>query len=98
MPAYLIARVEISDPEQYSKYVAATPGVIEKYGGRFVVRGGDITTLEGPHSDARWVIIEFPSVDAAKKFYESPDYTAARALRAAAADAQFIVVNGYDPQ
>ena len=97
MSAYLIARVEISDPEQYSKYIAAAPTVVEQYGGRFVVRGGDVTILEGPTGDARWVVVEFPSIDAATTFYDSPEYTAARALRAGAAKGEFVVLDGYDP-
>ena len=49
MPAYVIAEVSINDPEQYKKYTAVTPGIIKKYGGKFVVRGGDVQTLEGEH-------------------------------------------------
>ena len=97
MAAYLIARVEISDAEQYSKYIASAPTVVEQYGGRFVVRGGDVANLEGPASDARWVVVEFPSIDAAKTFYDSPEYTAARGLRAGAAKGEFVVLDGYDP-
>ena len=72
MPAYLIARVEISDPERYSIYTAVSPGVVEKFGGRFVVSGGDVVTLEGPESAARWIVVEFSSAEAARKFYDSP--------------------------
>ena len=94
MPAYLIARVEISDPGQYAEYIAAAPAVVAQHGGRFVVRGGEVTTLEGPASDARWVVVEFPSTEAAKTFYDSPEYTAARALRAGAAKGEFVVLGG----
>ena len=59
MPAYVIAEVSINDPEQYKKYTAVTPGIIEQYGGKFVVRGGDVQTLEGEHADSRWVVLEF---------------------------------------
>lgn len=97
MPAYLIARVEISDPKQYAQYIAAAPAVVEQYGGRFVVRGGDVTILEGPAGGARWVVVEFPSIDAAKTFYDSPEYTAARGLRAGAAKGEFVVLDGYHP-
>lgn len=97
MPAYLIACVDISDPDQYAEYVAVTPGVVELYGGRFVVRGGDVTTLEGPESNERWVVVEFPSVEAAEEFYHSPEYVEARVLRAGAAHARFVVLDGYEP-
>ena len=53
MPAYLIAHVEISDPERHSNYTTVSPGIVEKFGGRFVVRGDDVVTLEGPESAAR---------------------------------------------
>ena len=53
MPAYVIAEVSINDPEQYKKYTAVTPGIIEKYGGKFVVRGGDVQTLEGVSTQIR---------------------------------------------
>jgi len=96
MSAYMIARVEISNPERYADYIAAAPAAVERHGGRFVVRGGEVTTLEGPDRKARWVVIEFESVLAAQTFYNSPEYSAARALRAGAAEAEFVVLDGYN--
>lgn len=61
MPGYLIARVDVKDPQQYSKYTAVTPDAIARHGGRFIVRGGPVKTLEGPEENARIVVIEFPS-------------------------------------
>lgn len=97
MSAYIVAQVNISDPEQYKNYTAVTPGIIEKYGGKFIVRGGDVNTLEGEHEDARWVVLEFSDEDAAKAFYESPEYTKARAIRESAAKAKFVLLKGYGP-
>tara|TARA_B100001250_G_C19357347_1_gene596092 strand:- start:68 stop:367 length:300 start_codon:yes stop_codon:yes gene_type:complete len=96
MSAYIVAQVNINDPEQYKKYTAVTPGVIKKYGGRFVVRGGDVSTLEGDHEDARWVVLEFEDAEAAKAFYYSPEYTEARKIRESASKAKFILLDGYD--
>jgi uncharacterized protein (DUF1330 family) len=94
MAGYLIARVEVTDPEKYKDYTDVTPGLIAKYGGRFIVRGGETVTLEGPAETGRVVVIEFDSLEQVKSFYESDDYQAAIKLRAGAATAQFIAVAG----
>jgi uncharacterized protein (DUF1330 family) len=94
MAGYIIARVNVSDPEKYKNYTDVTPGLIAKYGGRFIVRGGEIVTLEGPEETGRVVVIEFDSLEKAKTFYESDDYQAAIGLRAAASTGQLIAVAG----
>jgi uncharacterized protein (DUF1330 family) len=94
MAAYIIVRVHITDMEKYKEYTKLTPGVIARYGGRFVVRGGETVTLEGPEETARIVVLEFPSLDRAKAFYESEEYAAAARLRDGAATAQFVAVEG----
>jgi uncharacterized protein (DUF1330 family) len=94
MSAYVIARIEITDWEQYKSYVAASPAAVAKYGGKFISRGGEKVTLEGPEENRRVVIIEFPSMGDAKAFYQSEEYTEARALRAGAAEASMVAVEG----
>ena len=94
MAGYIIARINVTDPEKYKNYTAVTPGLIAKHGGRFVVRGGETVTLEGPEETGRVVVIEFDSLDQAKAFYNSGDYQAAIGLRTAASTAQFIAVAG----
>ena len=94
MAGYIIARVNVTDPEKYQDYTAVTPGLIAKYGGRFVVRGGETVTLEGPEETGRVVVIEFDTLEQAKAMYGSADYQAAIKLRAGAATAQFIAVAG----
>jgi uncharacterized protein (DUF1330 family) len=94
MSAYIIARVKVTDPDKYKNYMALTPAAIEKAGGRFVVRGGEVTTLEGPEEDRRLVVLEFDDIDQAKAFYTSPDYKRAIQERIGAAEAQFIAVEG----
>jgi uncharacterized protein (DUF1330 family) len=82
MPAaYVIADVDVSDPEQYKAYMALSPGAIAAAGGEFVVRGGRHETLEGHWVPGRVVVVRFPSYEAAKAFYDSPPYLAARAAR-----------------
>ncbi len=94
MPAYVIVRVEVTDPEAYKTYTAQTPDAIAAAGGRFIVRGGPVQTLEGPEENRRIVVIEFPSLEAAHAFYESPDYGPVMALRHAAANSEMILVDG----
>ena len=96
--AYLLVRVAIHDLASYQEYMKHTPRIIDAHGGRMIVRGGDVTTLEGPEETQRHVVIEFPSSDAAREFYESEDYAAAKALREGAGEAQFILLEGYAPE
>ncbi len=96
MTAYVVARVKVTDPEQYSRYTARTPDCIASFGGRFIARGGEPVTLEGPEFRDRMVIIEFPSLERAKAFYNSPEYTEIKALRANAAVGEFIAIDGAD--
>jgi uncharacterized protein (DUF1330 family) len=94
MSAYLIARVNITDTEQYAEYRKLTPAIIEQFGGRFIARGGEIVTLEGAAETGRVVIIEFPSVEQVQAFYDSPEYQRAKSIRDGASTAQFIIVDG----
>jgi uncharacterized protein (DUF1330 family) len=94
VPAYLIADVEVTDPAKYEQYKALAPAAIAKYRGRYLVRGGAHATLEGDWTPRRLVILEFPDVATAKRFYESPEYRVARDARAGAATGHFVVVEG----
>ena len=96
MSAYIIAQVNINDSEQYKKYTAVTPGIIKKYGGRFVVRGSEVNTLEGSHEENRWVVLEFDDEEAAKNFYFSKEYSEAKEIRQGASEAKFVLLNGYN--
>ena len=94
MPAYVIARVNVTDPDKYKGYTALTPAAIAKNGGKFLVRGGPVVTMEGDDESRRIVVVEFDTVEAAKAFYDSPEYREARDARENAADLQMIVVEG----
>lgn len=97
MPAYAIVLVEVTDQEQYSKYTQATPAVIAKFGGKFIVRGGKTVTLEGTEEKRRVVVIEFPSFELAQAFYQSEEYQQVKELRSGAAIGTFIVADGCLP-
>ncbi len=71
MPAYLIVETDIHDPEQYEQYKAASPAAVAAGGGRFVARGGELAVLEGDWHPKRLVVLEFPDLETAKRFYES---------------------------
>jgi uncharacterized protein (DUF1330 family) len=90
---YIIANMEVTNPEQYADYRALAPAAIEAHGGTYLVRGGQSETLEGAfHS--RTVVLEFPSFEAAKTFYHSAEYEAARQVREGAARVNLMVVEG----
>jgi uncharacterized protein (DUF1330 family) len=94
MPAYVIVETDISDPEQYEQYKAASPGAIAAGGGRFLVRGGEHVVLEGDWQPTRLVVLEFEDLAAAKRWYESELYQEARELRKGAAHLRMVAVQG----
>ena len=94
MPAYIIVETDVHDPEQYEQYKAASPGAVAAGGGRFVARGGELAVLEGDWHPSRIVILEFPDLDAVKRFYESEAYQQAKKLREGAANLRMVAVEG----
>jgi uncharacterized protein (DUF1330 family) len=93
---YWIAGVDVTDPEGYKDYVAANAAAFQKYGGTFIVRGGRFEAPEGkPRS--RNVVLEFKDYETALACYHSPEYAAAKALREGRAEANLIIIEGYDP-
>jgi uncharacterized protein (DUF1330 family) len=94
MAAYVLIDCQVTDPVQYERYRALAPAAIERYGGRYLVRGGATTVLEGDWQPHRVVVLEFPDVETAKRFYDSPEYRAARAVRANCARMSMFVAEG----
>lgn len=94
MAAYLIAEIEVNDPEGFKKYQAEVPGTVAKYGGTYLVRGGAVTPVEGGWAPSRVVVIEFPNMATLKKWYESEDYQSIIAFRTSASDGKVIFVEG----
>ena len=92
--AYVIAQATVSNPEQYEGYKALAGAAVAKYGGKYIVRGGATHLLEGDWAPPRLVILEFESVEQAKRFYDSPEYRAARQQRQGAAQMNMLVVEG----
>lgn len=81
MPAYWIARAKINNPVEYKKYTDLVPGILAKFGGQVLARGGAFEILEGPQKFERHVVIEFPSMEQALACHRSPEYQAARKFR-----------------
>ncbi len=94
MPAYVIVETSVTDPEQYQQYMAASPGAVAEGGGRFLVRGGEHVVLEGDWQPSRLVVLEFEDLAAARRWYESEAYQAARKLREGAARFRMVAVQG----
>ncbi len=94
MPAYVIAEIEITDPAIYEDYRKLVPPTLEKYGGKFLVRGGKVHPVEGNWNPKRVVVVEFSSAEQAKKWYDSPEYAPAKALRHKASTGRQIIVEG----
>ena len=94
MSAYIIANIRVTDMEQYKKYTKLTPAAIEAYSGKFIVRGGEVETLEGPEETRRVVVLKFPDSASARAFYTSEQYQRAKKEREGAAEGSFILVEG----
>ena len=95
MPAYVIVEVRVTNPEPYARYRELAGASVARHGGRFAVRGGAVTPLEGDWHPERLVILEFPTVEAAKSWYASDDYQEALAIRLANSVGKALIVEGY---
>lgn len=96
MPAYVIVETDIFDPDRYALYQAASPDAVHAGGGHFVVRGGELAVLEGDWHPSRLVLLEFPDLETAKRWYDSSKYEEARRLREGAASLNMVAVQGLD--
>ncbi len=94
MPAYAIAEVDVIDAAAYEEYRKLVPATIAKYGGKYLVRGGATEVKEGEWRPKRLVVLEFASMDQARKWYHSPEYAPALALRLKAARSKVLLVEG----
>ncbi|RJP21912.1 MAG: DUF1330 domain-containing protein [Candidatus Abyssobacteria bacterium SURF_5] len=94
MQVYLIIDIEVIDQALYSEYVRKVPATVEKYGGRYLARGGNIRTLSGDWRPERIILIEFPSAEALRGWISSPDYAALRDIRERSTRDRAIIVEG----
>ena len=94
--AYIVVNIDVHDDETYARYRALTPANIAKSGGRFLVRGGKVENWEGDFGFKRFVILEFPSAEAARAWYNGPEYQEILKLRIASATSDLAMVEGFD--
>ncbi len=92
MSAYFIARVNIWNREKYKEYLRLVTAIIQKYEGKTVVRTEQPVTMEGKEENRRIIILEFPSVEKAKEFYNSSEYSVAKSIRKEASEGEVIIV------
>jgi uncharacterized protein (DUF1330 family) len=96
MKGYIVANISVTDADAYEAYRSQTGAIIAQYGGRALVKGGAIRVREGDPGLSRLVILEFPSIEAAAMFYDSPEYQAIVPIRQANADATLCIVEGVE--
>ncbi len=94
MAGYLIANIEVTNPAKFEEYRQKVGPIVAQYGGRFLVRGAEARVLEGNPPIRRLAILEFPTLAAAQKFYDSPEYKPVLGLRLASATSNVILVEG----
>jgi uncharacterized protein (DUF1330 family) len=95
MPAYWCARAKIYDPVEYKKYTDLVPGILAKYGGKVLARGGKYQIMEGPKKFERFIVVEFPSLEQGVKCFTSPEYEQAAAFRRnGAGEVENVIVEG----
>jgi len=94
MSAYFIVDIEVTDQEAYENYRSQVPALVAKHGGKYLVRGGDFKVLEGDWTPHRLVVLEFPTSEAAKEFYDSDEYEPLKQLRINATNSSLIQVEG----
>lgn len=92
---YWVGSVEVSDLERYKDYITTATPAYQRFGAKFLVRGGDFIAAEGP-SRSRNVVIEFPSYQHAQDCYNSPEYVAARAIRQEVSEGQILIIEGHE--
>lgn len=95
MKAYVIAQIDITDPETFKAYQQKVPATIDAFGGRYLVRGGTQEMFEGEAHSSRTVIVEFPDTATAKAWYASDDYADPLATRLKSATGTLTLVEGY---
>lgn len=94
MAGYVVAVLDIRDPQGFEEYRQRVPATIERYGGRYLIRGGEYEQLEGDWAPKRLTVVEFESTEAARRWYDSEDYRELRELRARTTDSHLLLVEG----
>ena len=94
MAAYIIAEIEVKNPDKYSQYRDEVPKTVNQFGGRYIIRGNNIVPLEGDWEPERLVVIEFPDMASLKRWYESDKYKSIRNMRITSTSSKVIAIDG----
>jgi uncharacterized protein (DUF1330 family) len=94
LPGYVVAEVDVTNPDAFKEYAEKTPGTIAKYGGHYMIRGGKFDSIEGD-APKRFVVIQFDSVEKAKAWEDSPEYNAIKPIRHSSAKSRVFIIEGY---
>jgi uncharacterized protein (DUF1330 family) len=94
MAAYVVVNITIRDPVRYEEYKRMASPTVSAYGGRYVARGGLVDVREGGWTPSRLVILEFPDLERARAWWDSPEYAPAKAIRQSCADTQLVITEG----
>ncbi len=97
MPVYLIIDITVTDPDVYGEFLERVPAVVEQYGGRYLARSAEVSTMVGDWRPERIVLIEFQTIEQVQEFFASPEYQALVPLREQSATTRAIIVEGYEP-
>ena len=95
MTGYAITQIEVTNPEDYKQYLAKVTDIVAKFGGEYLVRGGEYKCFEGEWKYPRTVVIKFPSYDEANAFYQSKEYQKVHAILKGHVNRQFQIVEGF---
>ncbi len=98
MAVYVIASIDVTDPEEYQVYAQQAGATVAQYGGRYLARGSQIASIEGEWKPGRIALLEFPTEEQARAWYDSPEYSAIRGIRQRASRSHVILVQGVPPQ
>ena len=94
MAGYVIGNINVTDPDGFEEYRKLVPDTIDQYGGKYLVRGGTAAVAEGDYHPVRIVVLEFESVEQARKWYDSPEYVLLREMRMKASTGDLFFVEG----
>jgi uncharacterized protein (DUF1330 family) len=94
MPAYAIVNIDIIDPKAYEEYRSRSLATVQKFGGRFIVRGGNWEVKEGDWKPKRIIVLEFPDMDTARRWYDSDAYQSIIPYRSGCAKTDMVLVEG----
>ncbi len=98
MSAYLIANIDVNEPDKFKEYLRQTPQIVRKFGGKFLVRGGEMAVCEGNWNPKRLVMVKFESLEMAKQFYNSEEYATVRKIRQDSTYTEWVFVEGISDE